>query len=130
MEIVIDTSAVLAAVLDEPEKDQLKEETKGASLVSPPSLHWEIGNALSNQFKKGKLTLGQALEAVRNYEAIPIKFSDVDLSSSLEIAYSEKIYAYDAYMLSCCLVHKAPFLTLDLPLRQTAKKLKIKVIEV
>ena len=130
MDIVIDTSAVLVAVLDEPEKGRLKELTRGVSLVAPASLHWEIGNALSNQFKRGKLTLPQALEAIQNYEGIPIKFIDIDLSSSLEIAHTQKIYAYDAYMLSCSLAHKAPLLTMDKPLRETARKLKIKVIEV
>ena len=45
MNIVIDTSAIIAVIADEPEKARLIELTKGVTLVVPPSIKWEIGNA-------------------------------------------------------------------------------------
>ncbi len=127
--IIIDTSAVIATVLDEPEKTRLVELTRGADLVAPGSQPWELGNAFSALFKKGRLSLADALAAFHAYETIPIQFVEVELGQALEIAKQLGIYAYDAYMIACALDHKAPLLTLDQTLRRQAERLKITVLE-
>ena len=43
MSCVIDTSAIIAVLLSEPERAALIRATKGAELVAPASVHWEIG---------------------------------------------------------------------------------------
>jgi uncharacterized protein with PIN domain len=43
MELVIDTSVVLAVVANEPEKAELVRLTAGADLIAPASIPWEIG---------------------------------------------------------------------------------------
>jgi predicted nucleic acid-binding protein len=128
--IVIDTSALMAAILDEPEKAALVELTRGAILLAPQSEHWELGNAFSALFKKGRLNVREALAAIRAYEKIPIQFVDVGLARALEIAHKLGIYAYDAYVLACALDHNAPLLTLDRALRRQAKILKIAALEI
>ena len=62
MEIVIDTSALLAVVAMEPERAELIRLTRGASLVAPSSVHWEIGNALSAMFKRKAIELDDAVK--------------------------------------------------------------------
>ena len=128
--IVIDTSALIAAILDEPEKARLVELTEGASLLAPYSLHWEMGNAFSAMFKKGSIGPKNVQAAIRIYETVPIQFVEVDLSRSLEIAHERGIYAYDAYMIASTLTHKVPLLTLDNSLKRRAKACGISVLEI
>jgi predicted nucleic acid-binding protein len=40
------------------------------------------------------------------------------------------MYAYDAYFLDCALRQKAPILTLDSKLKETAQNLRISILEV
>ncbi len=87
MDIVIDTSALIAVIVDEPERDKIIELITGNALIGPGSIPWEIGNAFS------------------------------------------AMYAYDAYLLDCALRQKAPILTLDLELKETAQNLKISTLE-
>jgi hypothetical protein len=46
VEVVIDTAAILAVVLEKPEREALVAGPAGARLFSPASLPWEVGNAL------------------------------------------------------------------------------------
>lgn len=64
MEIVIDTSALLAVVAMEPERAELIRLTRGATLVAPSSVHWEIGNALSAMFKRKAIELDDAVKVL------------------------------------------------------------------
>jgi predicted nucleic acid-binding protein len=128
--IAVDTSSVIAAILAEPERRRLVELTKGAMLIAPQSLKAEIGNAFSAMFKKKRIPLKKALQAVRIFEKIPIRFSEIDLRKALEIAHQTNIYAYDAYILECAISYKAPILTLDAQLKQTALAMNVKVLEV
>ncbi len=130
MNIVVDTSVIIAVIADEPEKQSLIELTRGADLIAPYSVHWEIGNAFSAMFKRNRVTLEQALEAIRVYSEIPIRFVDVDLRRSLEIARDLGIYAYDAYLIQCALWARAPLISLDRNLVNSARRMKVKVIEV
>ena len=128
--IVLDTSAAIAAILDEPEKARLIELTHGADLLAPGSQRWELGNAFSALFKRGQMGLVDALAAIHAYEAIPIQFIDIELKRALEIADMLGIYAYDAYVITCALDHKAPLLTLDRALKKQAESLKVAVLEI
>ena len=60
MNIVVDTSVIVAVLLNEPVKASLIEVTVNATLSAPMSLHWEIGNAFSAMFKKKRLSLEDA----------------------------------------------------------------------
>ncbi len=44
MNIVIDTSALLAVIVAEPERDRIVELTAGHTLIGPGSIPWEIGS--------------------------------------------------------------------------------------
>jgi len=130
MHIVLDASVVIAVVTNERHKSQLVELAKGADLLAPASLHWEIGNALSAMFKRRRITLQQASRALGSYQRIPIQFADVDLVEAVGLAEKLKIYAYDAYVIQCALKHKSPLLTLDRVLVRSARKAGATVLEV
>ncbi len=130
MDIVVDTSVLVAVIANEPKKSALIELTKGADLIAPSSVHWEIGNAFSAMLKRKRITLSQARTAIGIYERILVKFVDVDLVEALDIAERLGIYAYDAYILQCALKHDCPLVSLDESLVTHARKMKIQVLEV
>ncbi len=130
MEIVIDTSAILAVIGEQPEKGELVQLTRGATLVAPPSVHWEVGNALSAMFKRKAIGLDEALKLLESYAAIPIRLTDLALEQAVELAARLNIYAYDAYLIACAVNQRAPILTLDSGLRARARELKLDVLEV
>jgi predicted nucleic acid-binding protein len=130
MDIVVDTSAIIAVIANEPEKEALVELTTGADLIAPHSVHWEIGNAFSAMLRRERIKVEQAIQAVKLYQQIPIRFVDVELEETLKIANALGIYAYDAYLIRCALKYRAPLISLDRNLVNAAKEMKVKVIEV
>ena len=100
MDIVVDTSVVIAVIANEPVKEALVELTTGADLIAPHSVHWEVGNALSAMLRRERIKIEQAIQAVQIYQQIPIRFVDVELEETLKIAAALGIYAYDAYLIS------------------------------
>jgi predicted nucleic acid-binding protein len=130
MDIVVDASVIIAVVANEPKKDMLIRLTSGADLIAPHSIHWEIGNAFSAMLKRDRITVELALKALEAYRRIPLRFVDVELERSLEIADTLNIYAYDAYLICCALKYKSPLISLDRGLVEAAKRMKTKVIEV
>lgn len=130
MEIVIDTSAVLAVVGEQPEKAELVRLTRSTALVAPASVHWEVGNALSAMFKRKAIGLDTALELLDAYAAIPIRLIAIALKQAVALSARLNVYAYDAYVIACAVNQKAPLLTLDRGLIERARELKLDVLEV
>jgi predicted nucleic acid-binding protein len=130
MKFVIDASVIIAVIANEPEKEKLIELTKGADLLAPASIHWEIGNAFSAMIKRERITLEQAQNAIEIYKQIPIRFTEVELEDTLEIVSAYQIYAYDAYLIRCSVKYKSAMITLDRKLAQVANEMNVAVIEV
>ena len=125
-----DTSAILAVIADQPEKVDLVTVTRGATLVAPASVHWEVGNALSAMFKRKAIGINEALLLLEAYAAIPIRTAEVGLQQAVELSAKLNVYAYDAYVLACAINQRAPLLTLDGGLRTRAHELKLDILEV
>ncbi len=130
MELVIDTSAIIAVLVREPRRGALITVTTGTDLLAPPSVHWEVGNAFSAMFKRRRLSLRQAHRALAAYRLIPIRFADIALARALEIAKALDIYAYDAYVIACALQHRCPLLSLDQGLVHAAGRAGVNTMEV
>ena len=130
MKIIVDTSIIIAVLLNEESKNQIIELTAGTDLFAPASLHWEIGNAFSAMFKRERMSLEESLQVLKYYQEIPIRLLDIDLERSLKIAKSHLIYAYDAYFLVACKDLNCPLISLDNSLIEIAKREGINIIEV
>ncbi len=130
MNLVVDTSVIMAVLLNEHSKPKLIHLTRGKVLIAPPLLHWEIGNALSALHKRRKITANQFADILASYRKIPLKMIDVDLLETVVIAAKHNIYAYDAYFLECAMQMRAPLLTLDDELKKTAEKIGIETVEI
>lgn len=130
MDIVIDTSVVIAVITNEPHRARLLEVTEGRQLLAPLSLHWEIGNAFSAMFKQRRMTIAQAERALALYQRIPIRFVEVSLAETLTLAMRLDVYAYDAYMLVCARQSRCPLVSLDSGLLTAARRIGLQVVEV
>jgi len=129
MNIVIDTSVIIAVVVNEPIKSVLIEQTQNATLLSPHSVEWEIGYAFSAMFKRERITVEQAAQAIAIYRQIPLRFVDIELEEAVKLAGDLDIYAYDAYLIRCAQKYKSSLLTLDKGLRVAAERASVSVIE-
>jgi len=130
MQIVIDASAVIAVLLNEMSKPEIIKATFGAEVVSPASLPWEIGNALSANVKRKRISPEQALRAAHEFQDIDVRLVDIDVEEAIRVSNTYNIYAYDAYILLCAANLKAPLLCLDSLMAKLAKEMDIKTIEV
>jgi predicted nucleic acid-binding protein len=129
MNIVIDTSVIIAIITNAAEKEALIRLTEGCDLVAPASVHWEVGNAFSAMLKKKRITLHQALRAIAIYHDLPIRFAEVEIGDALQIAAEKNLYAYDAYLIRCAQKYNSKLVTLDQNLMQAAIQLGIPVME-
>ena len=130
MDIVIDTSALIAVIVGEPERAKIIEFTTGHTLIGPGSIPWEIGNAFSAMFKQDRLTIDKAQKGISIFESIPLRYVEPDFVNALKLSKEINMYAYDAYFLDCAIRHKSPLLTLDRKLKLAAQNIKVEILEV
>lgn len=130
MDIVIDTSALIAVIVDEPERAKIIELTTGNTLIGPGSIPWEICNAFSDMLKQDRLTLDEAQKGLSIFDTIPIRYVEIDFSNTLRLSRLINLYAYDAYFLDCAIRFKSTLLTLDKKLKTAAQSIKVETLEV
>lgn len=129
MQIVVDTSALVATLLDEPERPALIAATRGAVLFAPASVPWEVGNALVAVVRRRRLTANAAADAWTAFAAVPVRFVEVDIAEAVATAIELGLYAYDAYILVLARHRGLPLLTLDQHLRATAAQAHVQLLE-
>ena len=130
MNLVIDTSVIIAVIANEPQKPLLIQRTRDFVLVAPSSVHWEIGNAFSAMLKRKRISLSEANTAIEIYRQIPLNLIAVDLLVALDLASNHNIYAYDAYIMACALNQNCPLLSLDKGLLHAAKLAGVETLQV
>jgi len=127
--IVIDTSTILAVLLDEPEKRAVVEATIGSVVCAPASLRWEVGNAATAGVKRRRLTTERARQLVIDFEQVTIRELAIDLLRAVNLGLELGIYAYDAFILEAARSSGFPLLALDGPIRRNARKLGLTLVE-
>jgi predicted nucleic acid-binding protein len=127
--IVIDTSAILAVLLDEPEKQAVVEATLGSVVCAPASLRWEVGNAATAGVKRRRLTTERARQLVTDFEQVTVRELAIDILRAVDLGLELGIYAYDAYILEAARSSGFPLLALDGPIRRNAKKIGLSLVE-
>ena len=128
MEIVIDTSAIIAAIADEPDGDKVINLTENAILVCPSVVPFEISNALTRMIRKNVIDKDKMTNLIKSFKKIPIKLFENNLEDVLEIGWDYKIYAYDAFFLDTAKSLNLPLLTLDDGMEAVGKKLGVKIL--
>jgi len=128
MDVLIDASALMPVLINEPEKEYIVNTTRNCELLAPSMLPYEIGNALTRLKRRQILNDKQIIAVYNDFKKIPLRLLDVDIEKALEIACANSIYAYDAYYLEAsCRLH-LPLLTLDVTMKKIAKNLNLRVL--
>jgi len=128
MDMLLDTSVVIAVLLNEPQKKYIVKQTSGKSVYCATSIVAEIGNAFSSLFKKKLLTVEEATQAFSQFLNLNLPYEEFNVESSLIIANSNNIYAYDAYLIELAQRNNSTLYTLDIKLEKLASKLGLKTL--
>lgn len=128
--VVVDTSIVLAVLLNEPERDAILTRTRGKRVLVAPSLPWEVGNALVALVRRGRADLASIVRVWRAFEKIPLSFAESSIPASLRLAAESALYAYDAYVIEAARAAGTPLMTLDKKQRSVAVERGIDILEV
>ena len=130
MAMILDACAIMAILMEEPEKDRIIELTQDSIVIVPNVIDFEIGNALSKLYKRNIINEDEVYKAFFLYKKMPLHVKTVDINNSIRIFCKYKIYAYDFYYLEMALRLNLPLLTFDSNMRKIAKDLSIKILEV
>lgn len=128
MNMVIDTSAIIASVMRGPERDALAEAASGHVLIAPGCVRWEVCQALSVMIRQKGIDVVEARRGMDILDNIPLRYVDVDMDQVLSIASRMKGVAADAFLLETAIRYNAPLLTLDRSLGRAAESLGIEVV--
>ncbi|MBM3908721.1 MAG: type II toxin-antitoxin system VapC family toxin [Gemmatimonadetes bacterium] len=118
--VVVDTSVVLAVLLNEPARSSILRRTRGARVLVAGSLEWEVGNALITLLRRRRLTANDLQRAWRSFRRIPFAIGACDVATALRLAADAGLDAYDAYAVETARAASAPLLTLDERQRRAA----------
>lgn len=128
MNMVIDTSAIIASVTRGPERDLLAKSAAGHALIAPDFIRWEVCNTFSVMVRQKGIDASEAHRTMEVLESIPVRYVDVDMANVLTIASRLKGLASDAFFLETALRYNAPLLTLDRSLGRAAESIGIEVV--
>jgi predicted nucleic acid-binding protein len=129
MNVLIDASALMPILINEPEKENIVSATRNCELLAPAILPYEIGNALSRLKKRQILNDKEIIAAYNDFRKIPLRLLEADIENALKIACKYTIYAYDAYYLEMACRLNLPLLTLDDPMKKIALDLSVRILE-
>lgn len=131
--MIVDSSAVLAILLREPDGRGVFRAIEGCeSLVAPALLPYEVTNGLRAAVLQRRLDQAVAEECVRQFLSYPWAF-DVQSSGDrvlrmARLAATHGLSTYDAAYLELCVRQAKPLVTLDTALREAARAEHMQVL--
>jgi predicted nucleic acid-binding protein len=128
MEMMVDASAIMAVIVEEPGREIVIQLTKNITIVSPNMVGYEIANGLTKMMKKKIIEKDEMINAIKYFRRIPIKTIEVDLEKVIEIAWQYKIYSYDACYLESAQRLNLPLLTFDENMGRIGKEIGLKIL--
>ena len=128
-ELLIDSSAIMTVLNNEPRRDAVIRATAGRALVGADSLPFEVANAITAGFKQGKLDLAQGLAAWKLFESMSIRLLPVPIADALRLAAKHQAYAYDAGVVALASASGVPLLSFDRGMRHIARAERLELFE-
>lgn len=128
--LVVDTSVVVAVLVNEPTRTAVMRATAGVVALAAPSLPWEVGNALVAMGRRKLMTAAEAVKAWEAFAEIPLRYVEIDVSEAVRRAYAHGIYAYDSYVLEVAEKAGAGLLSFDERQIQVARAMGLSVVEI
>ena len=129
MEIVLDASAIMAVIANEPEREFVIKNTQNSIIVAPSIISFEISNGLTRMMRKNIIdSKEKMINLIRNFKKMPIKIEEIDIEKALEIAWDYRIYSYDACYLELTKRLNLILLTFDENMKKIGKDLGLNII--
>jgi len=129
MEIILDASAIMAVIANEPERDFVINNTRNSIIISPNIIMIEIFNGLTRMMRKNVIdSKEKMINLISNFQKMPIKFEEIDIEKAIEIAWNYKIYAYDACYLEVAKRLNLSLITFDENMIKIGNELGIYII--
>lgn len=110
-------------IFDEPEADAVAARLRGAQLVAPALLTYEIVNVCTTRLRRNPAKRAAILDAFNAYQSLVLDLTDIDPSGVLELAEQSALTGYDASYLWLAQRLQAELVTLDGPLARAATAL-------
>lgn len=109
---VVDASALVAVLFDEPEAAPVRASV-GGRLIAPTLLRYEIANACANRARRRPADAASILRKHKAAAAFRIDYVEPDWAALLGLAQRWGLTAYDAAYLQVALAKRVPLITLD-----------------
>lgn len=110
---VVDASAVVALLFDEPASDKVVERLRGASLHAPSLIGFEVANACLKKMRARPAERQALFDAFSLFDELSIAPQAVDLMEAIVLAERAKLSLYDASYLWLASALGAELVTLD-----------------
>jgi predicted nucleic acid-binding protein len=117
---VVDASALAAVIFDEPEAEDIARRLRGAVLVAPPLLMFEIANVSLMKLRRNPDQRAGILQAFELRGGLTFTMAEVDHADVLLLAEETGLTAYDASYLWLARQLNAELVTLDRALARAA----------
>ena len=133
---VADCSVAVAWFIDDEastETDKMFKRVSGDVVVIPGIWRWELGNALVQAEKRGRITISQITAIRKLIDTLPITTETGDsraLKEVFELARAESLTTYDAAYLELAMRRQIPLATLDKALIKAASRNNVKTLPV
>ena len=118
---VVDASAIAAVLFAEPEAAPVVAMLRGARLLAPSLLHYELANACLIKCRRYPEQAAAILESFALLDQLPIDIEAPDWAALPALAQRHGLTAYDAAYLQLALRHGAVLVTLDARLMGAAE---------
>jgi predicted nucleic acid-binding protein len=125
---LVDASAIIAVIGEEPDGSKVIEITKGSIIVFPYVVQIEILNALTRMMRKKTITKEGMLKALHSFQQLPIEFMNIDSDRVIEIAWNYKIYAYEACYLEVAQRLNLSLITFDAGMARVGKDMGLTIL--
>ncbi len=111
--IVVDASAFIALLFDEPEGADVVGRLVGRSFLAPTLLRYEVANVTLMKMRRHPDQARLLLLAHEKFSLVPIEFAEVDHVAVLALAQRRNLTAYDASYVWLALSRGVELVSLD-----------------
>lgn len=121
---VVDASAIVALLFDEPTRESVVPRLRGVSLHAPGLLEFEVASACLKKMRARPVERQALMEAFSLFEALSIQTDNIDLMQAVALADRMRLSVYDASYLWLARALGTELVTLDERLARTDRKLR------
>jgi predicted nucleic acid-binding protein len=111
--MVVDASAVIAVLFDEPTREGVAARLRGRALHAPVLLPFEVASACLKKMRRVPAERLALMEAFRTLEVWDIAYHEIDLAQAVRVGEQTGLAVYDAAYLWLARELDAELVTLD-----------------